>query len=152
VRHDPLRSHTCLICTPVIPYGISKIIAEYIHRQWQATGQGRCLSIIRPAVVFGKGERGSFTRIANALWKGLFVYRSRTDTLKACCYVKHLCRFVIQFMHTPRTYTLRNFCYPYKVTTEAVRRAFHEALGYTMPKAVLPPIGGQSRVHGARRG
>lgn len=43
--------------TPNTPYGISKLVAEKIHTIWQAKRSNeRQLTIVRPGVVFGKGE------------------------------------------------------------------------------------------------
>ena len=47
--------------TPNTPYGISKLVAEKIHTIWQAKKPNeRQLTIVRPGVVFGKGENGNF--------------------------------------------------------------------------------------------
>ena len=48
---------------PNTPYGISKLVAEKIHMIWQAKNLERQLTIVRPGVVFGKGENGNFTVI-----------------------------------------------------------------------------------------
>ena len=40
--------------TPNTPYGISKLVAEKIHREWAAENASRRLSIVRPGIVFGK--------------------------------------------------------------------------------------------------
>ncbi len=76
---------------PDIPYGISKLTAEYIHRLWQKEDpKKRRLIIVRPGVVFGKYERGNFTRLINAIAAKRFFYPGRKDTVKACIYVKDL--------------------------------------------------------------
>ena len=41
---------------PISPYGVSKLIAEYIHRAWASEDSARKLIIVRPGVVFGKYE------------------------------------------------------------------------------------------------
>ncbi|TRX72007.1 NAD(P)-dependent oxidoreductase [Carboxylicivirga sp. M1479] len=77
--------------TPNTPYGISKLVAENIHKIWQAKeSDTRKLLILRPGVVFGKGENGNFTRLYKALAKGVFFYPGRKDTIKGCIYVKDL--------------------------------------------------------------
>jgi nucleoside-diphosphate-sugar epimerase len=123
---------------PSIPYGISKLAAEYIHREWQLKAPERKLAIIRPAVIFGKGEKGNFTRIASALKKGIFVYPGRKDTIKACVYVKDVCRLIMQLMTTDQDYCCYNLCYPEKTTIEDVCKAFHKALGFKLPRLKLP--------------
>ena len=79
---------------PNTPYGISKLIAEKIHEKWQAKDQNRQLTILRPGVVYGKGEHGNFTRLYLGMKKHYFFYPGRKDTIKACIYVKELVRFM----------------------------------------------------------
>lgn len=82
--------------TPNTPYGISKLVAEKIHMIWQAKGQSeRQLTIVRPGVVFGKGENGNFTRLYWGIRGSKFFYPGRKDTIKACIYVKELVRFML---------------------------------------------------------
>ena len=82
--------------TPNTPYGISKLVAEKIHTIWQAKQPNeRQLTIVRPGVVFGKGENGNFTRLYWGIRGGKFFYPGRKDTIKACIYVKELVRFML---------------------------------------------------------
>jgi nucleoside-diphosphate-sugar epimerase len=82
---------------PDIPYGISKLSAEYIHKKWQAEDSlNRRLIILRPGVVFGKYENANFTRLINSLQKKYFVYVGRNDTKKACVYVKDLVQVIYE--------------------------------------------------------
>lgn len=80
--------------TPHTPYGISKLVAEKIHEKWQAKVVTRELTIVRPGVVYGKGEHGNFTRLYRGQRKHYFFYPGRKDTIKACIYVKELARFM----------------------------------------------------------
>jgi nucleoside-diphosphate-sugar epimerase len=122
---------------PNIPYGSSKTIAEYIHREWYNREQGRTLSILRPGVIFGMGEGGNFTRIANMLQKGFFPFPGRTDTVKACLYVKDIAEFIIQQCTQGTGYSYFNFCYQKKYSTNDIVSSFKRTLGY---KAFTPLI------------
>lgn len=85
--------------TPNTPYGISKLVAEKIHIAWQVKDSShRKLLIVRPGVVFGKGENGNFTRLYWGIRKGKFIYPGRKDTVKACIYVKELVRFLCWYL------------------------------------------------------
>jgi nucleoside-diphosphate-sugar epimerase len=123
---------------PNIPYGMSKLAAEYIHREWMLKAPGRKLAIVRPAVIFGKGEKGNFTRIARALKKGIFAYPGRMDTIKACIYVKDVCQLLSELASTTEDYCCYNLCYPEKTTIEDVCKAFHRALGFRLPWLQVP--------------
>lgn len=84
---------------PNTPYGISKLVAEKIHMIWQAQDQShRQLTILRPGVVFGKGENGNFTRLYWGIRKNRFFYPGRKDTIKGSIYVKELVRFMLYIM------------------------------------------------------
>src|SRR5690606_1211241 len=75
---------------PESPYGASKLQAESIHKAWQLEDPVRRLVIVRPAVIFGAGEGGNFSRLARALRSRRFFYPGRRDTVKACAYVDEL--------------------------------------------------------------
>ena len=128
-----------LVPMPSIPYGSSKIVAEYIHREWyNAAPKTRMLTTLRPGVIFGKGEGGNFTRIANALEKGFFSYPGRNDTVKACLYVKDICAFIKGSLAKEPGAYLYNFCYPQKVSIKEIVQTFKRALGYKAPEIVIP--------------
>lgn len=91
---EQLKEETTLP-TPNTAYGISKYVAEKVHIAWEAKGEGRELTIVRPGVVFGKGENGNFTRLYWGIKKHTFAYPGRKDTIKACVYVKELVRFML---------------------------------------------------------
>lgn len=90
---EELKEETT-IPMPNSPYGISKLVAEKIHENWQVQDSERELTIVRPGVVYGKGEHGNFTRLYWGIRKRYFFYTGRKDTIKACIYVKELVRFM----------------------------------------------------------
>ena len=59
--------------TPNTPYGISKLVAEKIHQIWQARDLARELTIVRPGIVYGKGEHGNMTRLYRGAEEGLLL-------------------------------------------------------------------------------
>ena len=82
---------------PTSAYGSSKLVAEEIHKRWQAEKPNeRKLIIVRPGVVFGQNEGGNFTRLYKAMKKGQFFYPGRKDTKKAALYVKNLVRLMVE--------------------------------------------------------
>lgn len=101
------------LTVPETPYGSSKLVAENIHRTWQAAAPGRQLLILRPGVVFGPGEGGNVTRLIRSIVKGQFVYMGNRSTRKAGGYVKELCeviRFAIEYqVSSGEAVTLLNF-------------------------------------------
>ncbi len=108
--------------TPNTPYGISKLVAEKIHMTWQAKNEKeRQLTVVRPGVVFGKGENGNFTRLYWGVYGRKFFYPGRKDTIKACIYVKELVRFMLyQLEHYQEGMELYNCTFEPAFTIEQI--------------------------------
>lgn len=123
---------------PIAAYGWSKWMGERIHQTWRAETPGRRLMIVRPAVIYGRGERGNLTRLAAALKKRAFVYPGRKDTTKACGYVGELVRAMVFADDLGREEFLFNFAYPVAPTIEDICTAYHEVGGLPKPLGVLP--------------
>jgi nucleoside-diphosphate-sugar epimerase len=87
---------------PNTPYGISKLVAEHIHKEWAAESSENFLTILRPGIVFGKGEDGNMTRLYKALKKHRFAYAGRKDTIKASIYVKDFVRLLLEMAENPK--------------------------------------------------
>lgn len=127
---------------PTSDYGRSKRMAEEIHGAWADLDPARRLIVVRPAVVFGAGERGNFTRMARLLEKGIFVFPGRRDTIKACIYVEDLLD-AIEFAHgRSEARILFNGAYPQRYTIEQIvetfrRSHFPEAKTVDLPRAVV---------------
>jgi GlcNAc-P-P-Und epimerase len=127
---------------PASPYGWSKMLAERIHRAWLDEAADRRLVIARPAVIFGPGEGGNFTRMAKLLKAGMFVYPGRRDTVKACFYVEDLLDAIMFARATPDRFVLFNGCYPDRYTLEQIVEAFRarhfpRARTFEVPLAVV---------------
>jgi len=87
---DKLKDENTVPC-PNTPYGSSKLVAEKIHIAWQNRDvKNRVLTIVRPGVVFGKGEGGNMSRLVKLIHKNFFFYMGNKDTRKAGIYVKEL--------------------------------------------------------------
>jgi nucleoside-diphosphate-sugar epimerase len=126
---EDLKEETT-IPMPYIPYGISKLAAENIHQIWQAKDTDRRLLIVRPAVVFGKGENGNFTRLYWGIRKYNFFYAGRKDTIKACIYVKDLAHFMLYALqHCTADFELFNCAYTPAFTIEHIVETMKNVTG-----------------------
>ncbi len=123
---------------PTTAYGRSKRRAEEIHRAWQEASEGRRLVIVRPAVIFGPGEKGNFTRLAGALKRGTFLYPGRRDAVKSCGYVLDLVSSIEFALGLERPVFLYNFARPERYTTEDICEAFRTAGGLRRPLGSIP--------------
>lgn len=131
------KSETSIL-VPNSAYGKSKFEAEEIHRVWQANSADRKLVIVRPAVIFGRGENGNFTKLAKALKKGLFAYPGRNETIKGCGYVEDLVASLFFMNDQPEASLLYNFCYSHQYTIKEICETFGKVAGYRNPLCTIP--------------
>lgn len=125
---------------PASSYGWSKLLAEEELQAWRREDPARRLVIVRPAVIFGPGEGGNFTRLAAALRRRLFAYPGRRDTIKGCAYVKDLLESLDFALSLDQPEFLYNLAYPEPYTIEAICEAFHSAGGLPRPLGALPAV------------
>lgn len=123
---------------PVSCYGWSKLLAERELASWVAAVPARRLVVARPAVVFGPGERGNFTRLARALAKRIFAYPGRRDTVKGCCYVDDLIDSFSFALAADERELVYNFAYPEPYSIEAICETLHRVGGLPRPIVGLP--------------
>jgi len=154
---EELKEETTLP-TPNTPYGISKLVAEKIHIAWQHGGGGRKLTIVRPGVVFGKGENGNFTRLYWGIRKHTFAYPGRKDTIKACVYVKELARFILWNVEKRQTSCeIYNCTFEPAYTIEQIVRTMKRVTGLKqfvpyIPNSIIMPMAVCARIIGSPMG
>lgn len=145
---------------PIHAYGKSKALAEKLFQTWHSEDPlHRSLVICRPAVIFGPGENGNFTRLAKALKFRYFFYPGGRNIVKASGYVKDLAKSLL-FMSekTSGESTTYNFCFPQNYSIGQICKAFQSVAGYARPLSLpIIRIGkifmffpGPFKSHGAR--
>ncbi|WP_295084258.1 NAD(P)-dependent oxidoreductase [Ruminococcus sp.] len=143
---------------PNTPYGISKLVAEKIHIGWVEKENDRELTIVRPGIVYGKGEHGNMTRLYKGIKGHYYFYAGRKDTVKACIYVKELVQFmkyhvidnsfkgydIINCTFEP-AFTIEQICEAMKASTDLKGKKIPQIPGGLLIAAatVLGPIGGK---------
>ena len=154
---EELKSENTLP-TPNTAYGVSKLVAEKIHIAWQRGGEGRKLTIVRPGVVFGRGENGNFTRLYWGIRKHTFAYPGRKDTIKACVYVKELVHFILWNVEERQTpFELYNCTFEPAYTIEEIVTTMKKVTGLTqavpyIPNAVIMPAAVGAKLMGSPMG
>lgn len=144
--------------TPNTAYGISKLVAEKIHIAWQKGGTDRQLLIVRPGVVFGKGENGNFSRLYKGIKDHMFAYPGRKDTIKACVYVKELVRFILWDIEERNdSFNIYNCTFEPAYTIEEIVKAMKKVTGLTpsvpyIPNAIIMPAAACAQMVGSPMG
>ena len=154
---EELKEETTLP-TPNTAYGISKLVAEKIHMAWQKGGADRKLTIVRPGVVFGRGENGNFSRLYWGIRKHTFAYPGRKDTIKACVYVKELVRFILWNVEERQTpFDIFNCTFEPAYTIEQIVTAMKKVTGLTksvpyIPNSIIMPMAVCAKMVGSPMG
>lgn len=144
--------------TPNTPYGISKLVAEKIHMAWQKGDESRKLTIVRPGVVFGRGENGNFSRLYWGIRKHTFAYPGRKDTIKACVYVKELVRFILWNVEERQTpFDIYNCTFEPAYTIEQIVKAMKKVTGLSqsvpyIPNSIIMPMAVCAKIVGSPMG
>ncbi len=128
--------------TPNTPYGISKLVAEKTHIAWAEKDSTRELTIVRPGIVYGKGEHGNMTRLYKGIKGRYYFYAGRKDTIKACIYVKELVRF-FKYRMIDNSFPgedVINCTFEPAYTIEAICEAMKSATGL---KRKIPKVNGK---------
>lgn len=133
------------IPNPNSAYGWSKWISEKIHTSWLKESQDNKLVICRPAVIFGRGEGGNFSRLATLLRNGWFIYPGRDDTIKACFYVEDLIEAIEFALVSGENHVVFNGCYPDRYTIKQVvqtliKYKFQNAREVILPRWVVMTV------------
>ena len=81
---------------PFNAYGRTKLLAEQVHRAWQAEAPGRrSLVVVRPTVVFGEGNRGNVYQLLRQIASGRFVMVGSGHNRKSMAYVGNVSAFLV---------------------------------------------------------
>lgn len=123
---------------PDNPYGVSKLIAEYIHRNWHAGDVTKNLHILRPGIIFGLDENANFTRLYKAIAGRYFLYPGRRNTRKASIYVKDVIEICYYFVASMHGLTVYDLTYPAAHTIEEICIAIANVTGKSRPKITIP--------------
>jgi len=80
---------------PFNDYGSSKLQGEEVLRQWAGENHGVSLTIVRPTVVFGEGNRGNVYNLINQIVSGRFLMVGDGRNRKSMAYVGNVAAFLM---------------------------------------------------------
>lgn len=76
-------------------YGRTKHEAEGVYRTWQEAAPSRSLSVLRPTVVFGPGNRGNVYNLVKQVKSGTFLMVGSGQNRKSIAHVENVVGFLI---------------------------------------------------------
>lgn len=86
---------------PFNDYSRSKLEAEAVLQGWIGEKQGRSLTIVRPTVIFGEGNRGNVYNLVNQIAAGRFLMVGKGTNKKSMAYVGNIVSFLIYIVDEP---------------------------------------------------
>lgn len=94
---------------PFNDYGRTKLLAEQVLRKWQSADCNRSLTIIRPTVIFGEGNRGNVYNLLKQIAEGPFIMIGHGRNRKALAYVGNVVNFLLQSLSFGKGVHLYNY-------------------------------------------
>lgn len=123
---------------PETAYGISKLVAERIHKEWLAEDLERRLVIVRPSVIYGPGDPGNVYRMIQSLKKGTFILPDGGKVIKAYGYVFGLVESMLFAMNKNERLITYNYAENPVVPLNEMVRIVKEELDIKKPVLKLP--------------
>ncbi|MBU1568073.1 MAG: NAD-dependent epimerase/dehydratase family protein [Proteobacteria bacterium] len=78
---------------PFNEYSRSKLQGENVLKQWAGENPGASLTIVRPTVVFGEGNRGNVYNLVKQIASGRFIMVGNGDNRKSMAYIGNISAF-----------------------------------------------------------
>lgn len=93
---------------PFNEYGKTKFQAEEKLRAWQASGDHQ-LTIVRPTVIFGEGNRGNVFNLLNQIASGKFLMVGAGENKKSMAYIGNITAFLQACLMSKKEYEVYNY-------------------------------------------
>lgn len=87
-QKEPTNEST--IPKPDNDYGESKLAAEKLIDDWTDEDDSRCVTIIRPTVVFGPGNFANVYNLIDRIYRKRFIFVGKGNNIKSVAYVENL--------------------------------------------------------------
>jgi nucleoside-diphosphate-sugar epimerase len=127
---------------PFNPYGKTKLEAEGIYRAWAVEDPARSLVIVRPAVVFGEGNRGNVYNLLHQIARGKFLMVGSGVNVKSMAYVENIAAFLAHLLSLGSGVHIFNYVDGPDMDTQTLIRHIFDSLGKSskMPPRIPEPI------------
>lgn len=106
----PIGADESAPINPFNEYGITKFQAEEVYREWfNESPSDRVLTIIRPTVVFGPGNRGNVFNLFRQIFEGKFIMIGPGLNRKSMAYVDNIAAFIKYALQFDKGYYIFNY-------------------------------------------
>lgn len=123
---------------PFNDYGRSKLEAEQHLKLWAKADDTRTLTIVRPVVVFGEGNRGNIHTLMDQMSRGRFVMVGDGSNKKSIAYVENVAAFLRQALNEKPGTEIYNYADKPDLTTNELTDIVAREMGIKKPALRLP--------------
>jgi len=125
---------------PFNHYGKSKFEAEEVLRKWYDSDRNdKTLTIIRPTVIFGPGNRGNVYNLLSQISSGKFMMIGNGNNRKSMAYVENIAAFILHCINSNITdYHLYNYIDKPDLSTKELVTQAELAIGKKIFPARIP--------------
>lgn len=121
-------------------YGRTKWKAEQEYVKWRNLSNDNCLTIIRPTVIFGLGNRGNVYNLFSQIAKKRFIMIGNGNNKKSMAYVYNVCAFIEFCIHKRFSFEIFNYVDGPDFTMNKLIETIYHALGRNPSRILRLPI------------
>lgn len=137
-KNNPDESYSA---DPFNHYGISKWQAEQVLQEWYKENVDWNISIMRPTVIFGEGNRGNVFNLLNQIASGKFMMIGQGNNQKSMSYIGNIVAFIEFLLINIRSgYNVYNYVDKPDFTTNDLVLHTSEILNKEIPAVKIPYI------------
>ena len=125
---------------PFNDYGQSKLEGEEVLQKWATKTDGAQLTIVRPVVVFGEGNRGNVYTLINQVYSGKFMMVGDGQNKKSMAYVGNVAAFLHYILDDKNNGEVYNYADAPDYSMNELMDVICTKLGYPKPKRALPYV------------
>lgn len=126
---------------PFNDYGRTKLAAEGVFREWATADTDRSLTIVRPSVVFGEGNRGNVYNLAKQVSSGRFLMVGNGGNRKSMSYVGNIVEYLADTLELPTGILLTNYADKPDLSTAELIAVLRKSLHLRETDRVRIPLG-----------
>jgi nucleoside-diphosphate-sugar epimerase len=123
---------------PFNDYGQSKLEGEQVLQDWQASTPSANLTIVRPVVVFGEGNRGNVYNLIHQIASGRFMMVGDGRNRKSMAYVGNVAAFLNSLLTEHKPGEIYNYADTPDYSMNELVSSVRDNLGQTRPVFALP--------------
>lgn len=125
---------------PFNEYGRTKLEAERVFTVWAENDATRSLTIVRPSVVFGEGNRGNVYNLARQIHSGRFLMVGDGSNSKSMSYVGNIVEFLAEALNADAGITVVNYADKPDLTTRELVAVLREAMNIQHSRSPRLPL------------